>query len=75
VAKACTVGGAALTFPARRSRVAAVMAAALLAAGSALTRFGVFDAGMSSSRDPTYVVVPQLARMAARDSRVRPVTR
>ena len=41
----------ALTMPARRSRVAAAAAAALLAAGSVLGRFGVFDAGMASSRD------------------------
>ena len=64
---------AALTLPARRSRVAAA-AAALLAAGSVLTRFGVFDAGMASSRDPKYVVVPQRERMAARDGQVRSVT-
>jgi hypothetical protein len=38
----------------------------LLAAGSALTRFGVFAAGMASSKDPKYVVVPQRERLAAR---------
>jgi len=43
-----------------------VASGALLAAGSALTRFGVFDAGMASSKDPKYVVVPQRERLAAR---------
>jgi hypothetical protein len=65
-AKACTVAGAGLTLLARRSRVAAVASGALLAAGSALTRFGVFDAGMASAKDPKYVVVPQRERIAAR---------
>jgi hypothetical protein len=65
-AKACTVGGAGLGLLGRRSRLAAVASGALLAAGSALTRFGVFDAGMASSKDPKYVVVPQRERLAAR---------
>jgi len=38
----------------------------LLNAASAATRFGVFDAGMVSSRDPAYTVVPQRERLAAR---------
>ena len=65
-AKACTVGGAGIGLLARRSRLAAVASGVLLAAGSALTRFGVFDAGMASSKDPKYVVVPQRERIAAR---------
>ena len=39
-----------------------------LAAGSLLTRFGVFDAGMASARDPKYTVIPQRERMAARQN-------
>ena len=46
-----------------------------LAAGSLLTRFGVFDAGMASAKDPKYTVVPQKERIAARESQVRSVTR
>jgi DMSO reductase anchor subunit len=65
-AKACTVAGTGVGLLARRSRVAAVASGVLLAAGSALTRFGVFDAGMESSKDPKYVVVPQRERIAAR---------
>ncbi len=66
LAKACTVAGAALTVVSGRHRAGAVASGVLLAAGSALTRFGVFDAGMASARDPKYTVVPQRERMAAR---------
>jgi hypothetical protein len=74
-AKACTAGGAGLTLLAGRSRLASVVAGALLATGSALTRFGVFEAGMASSKDPKYVVVPQRERIAAREAAVKSVTR
>jgi formate-dependent nitrite reductase membrane component NrfD len=67
-AKACTIGGAGLTVLAGKTRVGAVVAGALLAAGSALTRFGVFDAGMASAKDPKYTVVPQRERLAARQA-------
>jgi hypothetical protein len=67
-AKACTTAGAGLTLVAGRTRLGAVASGALLAAGSLLTRFGVFDAGMASARDPKYTVVPQRERMAARRS-------
>ena len=53
----------------------AAVAGALLAAGSAQTRFGVFDAGMASSKDPKYIVLPQRARMAARHGQAHAVTR
>ena len=54
---------AALTVVAGRRRPGAVVSGALLAAGSLLTRFGVFDAGMVSARDPKYTVVPQRERL------------
>ncbi len=65
-ARACTAAGAAVTVVAGRKRPGAVLAGALLAAGSLLTRFGVFEAGMASAKDPKYTVVPQRERMAAR---------
>ncbi len=65
-AKACTAAGAGLTVVAGRSRLGAAASGTLLAAGSLLTRFGVFDAGMASARDPKYTVIPQRERMAAR---------
>jgi hypothetical protein len=62
-AKSCTAAGAALPLVAGRRR-----AGGLLAAGSLLTRFGVFEAGMASARDPKYTVVPQRERLAARQN-------
>lgn len=47
-----------------RSRVVAVLSGAALMTGSACTRFGVFEAGQASARDPRYTVVPQRERMA-----------
>jgi hypothetical protein len=65
-AEALTAGGALLALAARRSRVCAAVSGAALLAGSALTRFGVFEAGMNSAEDPRYTVVPQRERLSAR---------
>jgi hypothetical protein len=35
-------------------------------AGSAFTRFGIFEAGQQSARDPKYTVVPQRDRLDAK---------
>lgn len=65
-----TVGGALGTVAAGRSRVAAVGCGLALLIGSALQRFGVFEAGVESTRDPKYVVIPQRERLdAARPAR------
>jgi formate-dependent nitrite reductase membrane component NrfD len=53
--------GAATLAP--RSRVGAALSGTALLAGSALTRFGVFAAGMASAQDPKYTVEPQRRRM------------
>jgi hypothetical protein len=45
--------------------VSGLSGAALLAA-SVATRFGIFDGGVASARDPKYTVVPQRERLAAR---------
>lgn len=74
-AKGCTSAGLGLAVVAGRRRWGAVASGALLAAGSLLTRFGVFEAGIASTKDPKYIVVPQRARMAAREAEVRSVTR
>jgi hypothetical protein len=66
-AKTCTAAGAGLAVVAGRTRLGQVASGTLLAAGSLLTRFGVFDAGMASARDPKYTVIPQRERMAARE--------
>ena len=64
-AKACTSTGLGLAVVAGRRPWGAVTSGALLAAGSLLTRFGVFEAGIASTKDPKYVVVPQRERLAA----------
>jgi hypothetical protein len=63
-----TAAGLVGTLGARRSRPAAVLAGLALMAGSALQRFGVFEAGVASTRDPRYVVAPQRERIAARSA-------
>jgi hypothetical protein len=63
LAKACSLGGAALIgLAGRRSRVAAVAGGALLLAGEAALRWSVFKAGFQSARDPKYTVIPQRER-------------
>ncbi|HEY1643307.1 MAG TPA: NrfD/PsrC family molybdoenzyme membrane anchor subunit [Streptosporangiaceae bacterium] len=57
-------GGAAALFS-RRSRAAAAVSGIALLAGSACTRFGIFEAGQASARDPKYVITPQRDRIRA----------
>ncbi|MBW9206343.1 polysulfide reductase NrfD [Mumia sp. zg.B17] len=63
MAKALTAVGAAGTLLAGRSRAVAAASGAALMLGSACTRFGVFEAGQQSARDPKYTVVPQRERL------------
>jgi len=58
-------GGVATALGAGRRSVAVLSGLALMAA-SALTRFGVFEAGLESARDPRYTIEPQKRRLAAR---------
>lgn len=48
---------------ARRSRAGAIASGMALLVGSALQRFGVFEAGVESTKDPRYTVVPQRERL------------
>jgi formate-dependent nitrite reductase membrane component NrfD len=67
LAKALSAGGAiGAGLFARRARPAAAGAGVALLAGSAFTRFGLFEAGMASARDPKYTVEPQRRRREAR---------
>jgi formate-dependent nitrite reductase membrane component NrfD len=63
--KALTAIGAAGSLVAARSRVAGVVSGVALLAGSVCTRFGVFEAGQESTRDPRYTVAPQRERVEA----------
>lgn len=58
-------GGVGALLGGRRRGVAAASGVALLAA-SALTRFGLFRAGIESAKDPRYTIEPQKRRLAAR---------
>lgn len=49
-----------------RSRIAAAVSGVALMAGSACTRFGVFEAGIESAEDPKYTVIPQRERLNRR---------
>ncbi len=55
-------------------RLAAAAAGLALLTGSALQRFGTFDAGVASTVDPKYVVVPQRERLNAANGDRRPAT-
>lgn len=63
-AKGLTAVGAAGALLGGRSRVISVVSGVALMAGSACTRFGVFEAGLASAKDPKYTVVPQRERLA-----------
>jgi hypothetical protein len=59
-------GGTAAALLGRRHRPISALAGAALLAGSAVTRFGVFEAGRASARDPKYTVGPQRDRLTQR---------
>ena len=63
---AAGAAGAALT---RRSRIGSALSGVALLASSALTRYGIFEAGLASARDPRYTVVPQRQRLRERQER------
>lgn len=63
VSRALAVIGAAGAAAGGRSRPVRIGSGAALVAASALTRFGIFHAGMSSARDPEATVGPQRDRL------------
>lgn len=73
-ARALTVTGVGLSLLGRRSRLARAVAGAAYVAGSVTLRFGIFEAGLASARDPKYVVVPQRERLEKRAAEQRKVT-
>ncbi len=66
LAKGCAIAGAAGALAGRGSRAVSAVAGTALVVGSALTRFGVFEAGLQSADDPRYVVAPQRERLRER---------
>ena len=67
-AEALTVTGVTGAALGRRSRLVSAAAGLSLLAASACTRFGVFEAGLASARDPGYTVRPQRARLRRREA-------
>jgi hypothetical protein len=63
---ATAVAAGATLLLGRRSRMMSTLAGAVCVAASVMTRFGVFEAGLASARDPKYTVVPQRERLAGR---------
>ena len=63
--RALTAAGVAGALLGRRSRALSALSGAALLAASALTRFGIFAAGVASTKDPKYTVLPQRERLAA----------
>ena len=61
-----TVAGTLGAAVSGRSRWLSALSGAALMAGSACLRFGIFEAGQESAKDPKYVVIPQRERLAAR---------
>ncbi|WP_406690916.1 NrfD/PsrC family molybdoenzyme membrane anchor subunit [Saccharopolyspora sp. ID03-671] len=61
-ARAATAAGAALALS--RRRPAGLAAGALLTLGAIATRYGVFEAGRVTARDPRFVVEPQRERVS-----------
>jgi hypothetical protein len=59
--------GAFAALAGRRHRVISAASGVALLAGSAVTRFGVFEAGGASARDPKHTVVPQRERLRQRE--------
>ncbi len=62
-AEAVTAAGAVGALAGRRNRLVSAVSGGLLVAGSALTRFGIFHAGVQSAEDPRYTVQPQRERL------------
>jgi Polysulphide reductase, NrfD len=59
--------GTAAALLGRRSRALSALAGVALLAGSAVTRFGVFEGGRVSARDPEYTIGPQRERVGLAD--------
>lgn len=59
-----TAAGLAFAVLGRRNRVLSALGGGVLVLASGFTRFGIFEAGMASAKDPKYTVVPQRERLA-----------
>lgn len=65
-AQALTIAGGVGAALLSGNRIAAIASGAALATASYLTRTGIMEAGINSTKDPRHVVEPQRDRLAAR---------
>jgi len=61
--RALTAAGVAGAWLGRRSRLASALSGLALLAAAVATRFGIYEGGVASAKDPKYTVVPQRDRM------------
>jgi hypothetical protein len=66
ISRALTVAGGLGALLGRRSRLVSALSGAALLAASAATRFGIYQGGVESMKDPRYTVVPQRQRLDQR---------
>jgi polysulfide reductase-like protein len=57
--RALTAAGVAGALLGRRSRIVSVLSGAALLVAALATRFGIFEGGVASTKDPKYVTIPQ----------------
>lgn len=62
--RALTAAGVAGALLGRKSRALSALSGLSLLAASVCTRFGIFEGGVASAKDPKYTVVPQRERLA-----------
>jgi hypothetical protein len=63
LSRALSIAGATGALLGRRSRILSALAGASLVAAAAATRFGIYDGGVTSAKDPKYTVLPQRERV------------
>ncbi|MGH8989721.1 MAG: NrfD/PsrC family molybdoenzyme membrane anchor subunit, partial [Acidimicrobiales bacterium] len=71
LARGLLVTGVVGTLLAGRRRAPAALSGVCLLAGSALTRWAIFEAGTASTLDPRYTVLPQRERLEQRQGHER----
>jgi hypothetical protein len=65
--RALTAAGVVGAVLGRRSRLAGALSGLSLLAASVATRFGIFEGGVASAKDPKYTVLPQRERVRQRE--------
>ncbi len=63
LSRALGIVGAAGALLGRRSRILSALAGASLVAAAAAARFGIYEGGVASAKDPKYTVLPQRERV------------